>query len=216
MLRITETRLCQCHLTQLHCRSIQNNAILSLPPIYCEASVLMTAKTAASQYLFKLSHFANLLVLNCFVLQDTNLDSLPLFRNLGICGVGLALRSHLHHFDQIQDNQFFSLHSSSQHMMPFTPALITWQVMWPPKVRHCYPGIWDHWNAKNLVIVSSEPAVSPTACVSLLTAGWTCPFPGKLSPQGLTIVSSQCILLHPARVTAQKHTLKCSSHSLKS
>ena len=67
----------------------------------------MTAKTAASQYLFKLSHFANLLVLNCFVLQITNLDSLPLFRNLGICGVGVALRSHLHHFDQIQDNKFF-------------------------------------------------------------------------------------------------------------
>ena len=113
----------------------------------------------------------------------------------------------------------FSLHSSTQHMMPFTLALITWQVMWPPKVRHCYPGIWDHWNVKNLVIVSSEPAspaVSPTACVSLLTVGWTCPFPGKLSPQGLTILSSQCILLHPARVTAQKQTLKCSSHSLKS
>ena len=68
---------------------------------------------------------------------------------------------------------------------------------------------------KKVVAVSSKPAspaVSPTACVSLLTAGWTCPFPGKLSPQGLTIVSSQCILLHPARVTAQKQTLKCSSH----
>ena len=179
----------------------------------------MTAKTAASQYLFKLSQFANLLVLNCFVLQVTNLDSLPLFRSLGISGVGVALRSHLHHFDQIQDNQFFSLHSSSQHMMPFTPALITWQVIWPPKVHHCYPGMWDHWNTKKLVVVSSKPAspaVSPTACVSLLTAGWTCPFPGKLSPQGLTIVSSQCILLHPARVTAQKQTLKCSSHSLES
>ena len=179
----------------------------------------MTAKTAASQYLFKLSHFANLLVLNCFVLQVTNLDSLPLFRNLGICGVVVALRSHLHHFDQNQDNKFFFSSLLKPTHDAFHPSIITWQVMWPPKVRHCYPGIWDHWNVKNLVIVSSEPAspaVSPTACVSLLTAGWTCPFPGKLSPQGLTIVSSQCILLHPARVTAQKHTLKCSSHSLKS
>ena len=152
MLQISETRLCQCHLSQLS-KSIQNNtriAILSLPPIYCEASVLMTAKTAASQYLFKLSHFANLLVLNCSVLQVTNLDSLPLFRSLGICGVGVALRSHFYHFDPIQDNKFFSLHSSSQHMMPFTPALITRQVMQPPKVHHCYPGMWDHWNVKNL------------------------------------------------------------------
>ena len=76
--------------------------------------------------------------------------------------------------------------------MPFTPALITWQVIWPPKVHHCYPGMWDHWNVKNLrsILKACFACCVPHCLCVTADCRLDLPFPWKAVTPG----ADHCIL----------------------